>query len=566
MRLLSMKRSTLPVLCFSLLFFTTMPSTNAAEKPDNETLAREFIARHEGTIRPLEIEYNHRWWDANTTGSDEAFHKKEEIENRLNLLLANRETFAQLKAIKDKPIADQLLAREITVLYLQYLAQQIDPELIKEMSARSNAVEKAYGVYRAKVDGKELTENDVKEVLRTSRDSARRQAVWEASKAVGVILQPDVIKLARLRNRAARQLGFKDFYVMQLALSELNKEQLLKLFDELDAMTREPFHKAKAEIDADLAKQCGIGIDDLRPWHYHDPFFQESPAIYGDFASVYRKIDIVKTVGRFYAGIGLPIDDVLARSDLYEKPGKSPHAFSQDIDREGDVRVLANVVPGEEWLATMLHECGHAAYSKNLPRSLPYVLRIESHSLTTEGVAMMFERLGGDARWLLAMGVNVPNAEKFGEASCNLRRNKLLIFSRWCQVVCRFEMALYDNPEQDLNRVWWDLVEKYQELKRPAGRDQPDYASKIHIVSAPVYYQSYMMGELFASQVHHAIARVALHGANPVTAVYVGNPAVGKFMQTRVFQPGCTLDWNQLTKFATGEELNSKAFAEDIKD
>jgi peptidyl-dipeptidase A len=75
-----------------------------------------------------------------------------------------------------------------------------------------------------------------------------------------------------------------------------------------------------------------------------------------------------------------------------------------------------------------------------------------------------------------------------------------------------------------------------------------------------------MMGELFASQVHHAIARVALHGANPVATVYVGNPAVGRFMRKAVFEPGCTLDWNQLTLHATGEELNSKAFAEDIKD
>jgi peptidyl-dipeptidase A len=552
-------------LTLALLTVTMMISSAvAAADPDNDALARQFIARHEAAVRPLEFESSHCWWDANTTGSDEAFSKKEKIENRLNQLLSNRETFARLKAIKEKPIHDPLIAREIAVLYLQYLGQQIDPELIKEMSARSNAVEKAFGVYRAKVHGKELTENDVREVLRTSRDSARRQAVWEASKAVGPILQPDVIKLARLRNRAARQLGFKDFYVMQLALSELDKGQLLKLFDELDALTREPFHAAKAEIDAALAKQCGVRVEDLRPWHYHDPFFQEAPAIYGDFDSVYRKIDIVKTVSAFYTGIGLPIDDVLARSDLYEKPGKSPHAFSQDMDREGDVRVLANVVPGQEWLTTMLHECGHATYEKRLPHSLPYVLRVESHPLTTEGIAMMFERLGSNARWLLAMGVKVPNAEKFSQASGRLRRSKLLIFSRWCQVVCRFEMALYDNPEQDLNRVWWDLVEKYQEVKRPEGRNQPDYASKIHIVSNPVYYQSYMMGELFASQVHRAIARVALHGANPVSAVYVGNPAVGRFLRTKVFEPGSSLDWNQLTKHATGEELNSKAFAEDI--
>ena len=77
-------------------------------------------------------------------------------------------------------------------------------------------------------------------------------------------------------------------------------------------------------------------IDDLRPWHYHDPFFQEAPAIFAaDFDSVYAKADILKLCRDFYAGIGLPIDDVIARSDLYEKPGKSPHAFCTDIDREG---------------------------------------------------------------------------------------------------------------------------------------------------------------------------------------------------------------------------------------
>jgi peptidyl-dipeptidase A len=553
-----------PIL-LAVLAGAMLMTTFAAQASDNDAAAKQFIARHEATIRPWEIESSRCWWEANTTGSDKAFQKKEEIETRLGLLLADHKTFAQLKAIKSQPIADPLVARQVAVLYLQYLGRQIDPELIKEMSARSNAVEKAFSNYRARVDGKELTENQVRDILRTSKDSAQRRAVWEASKAVGPVLAPDLKKLALLRNRAARQLGFKNFHVMQLALIEQSQEQALTLFDELDALTRGPFHAAKAEIDEALARQCGVGVEELRPWHYHDPFFQEAPVIYGDFDSIYRKIDTVKVCRTFYEGIGLPINDVLGRSDLFEKPGKCPHAFSTDIDREGDVRVLANVVPGQEWLKTMLHELGHAAYSKSIPRSVPYVLRIESHPLTTEGVAMMVERLGDNPRWLRAMGVTLPDAEKFAVASHKSDRNRLLIFSRWCQVVFRFEKALYDNPEQDLNRVWWDLVATYQELKRPEGRDQPDYASKIHIATVPVYYQSYMLGQLFASQVHHAIAREVLH-CSPASAVYVGQPAVGRFMRERVFEPGSKLDWNELTRHATGEELNSKAFAADLKE
>ena len=204
--LLRLCRFTLAVLAST----TIMVSTAAAEQTDNDSHAKRFIARHEATVRPLEIESSRCWWVANTTGSDAAFQKKEAIETRLDLLLANRETFAELKAIHALPIRDPLVARQIAVLYLEYLGRQVNPELIKEMSARSNAVEKAYSVYRARVGGKELTENEVHDVLRTSKDSARRRAVWEASKAVGPILAPELKKLARLRNRAARQLGFKD--------------------------------------------------------------------------------------------------------------------------------------------------------------------------------------------------------------------------------------------------------------------------------------------------------------------------------------------------------------------
>src|SRR5262249_40951016 len=127
------------------------------------------------------------------------------------------------------------------------------------------------------------------------------------------------------------------------------------------------------------------------------------------------------------------------------------------------------------------------------------------------------------------------------------------------------EKSMYENPSQDLNQLWWDLVEKYQMVKRPEGRSAPDYASKIHIVSAPVYYHNYMMGELFASQLHHAIAKELYNGADPNTVIYVGNKKVGEFMKKRVFEPGRTLTWNGLTKHATGEELSPKAFAADFK-
>jgi len=541
-------------------------SASTARSQDTSEAARAFARDHASKIQPLEIEIAHAWWTANTTGKDEAYAAKELAENKLNDALADKAQFARLKQIHDGQIADPVLKRQIHVLYLQYLEKQVDPELMKRMTSRANTIEKAFNVFRAAVGDKSLTDGEVRQVLMKSKDTGERQKVWEASKRVGADVETDLRDLVRLRNDAATQLGYADYHVLQLHLSELKQAEVLKLFDELDTLTREPFARAKAEIDQKLAKDFSIQTDELRPWHYHDPFFQEPPAIYDvDLDGPFVDADIQRICREFYAAIGLPIDDVLKRSDLYEKPGKSPHAFCTDIDRTGDVRVLANIRPTEYWMSTMLHELGHSVYSsKNIPKELPWTLRTDAHIMCTEGVAMMFERFSKNADWLEAFGVRVNDRHAFNASGARMRRDRLLIFSRWCQVMFRFEKELYRDPSQDLNKLWWDLVEKYQLLKRPEGRSAPDYGSKIHIVSAPAYYHNYMLGQLFACQLHAAIARDVLKTADAANANYTRDPRVGQFMNAKVFSQGRLLPWNDLTKFATGEELKAKAFAAEF--
>ncbi len=537
---------------------------------DANDAAATVIKDHVAKLRPLEIASGVAWWNANTTGEDADFKKKEEAQNKIDAALSDKKMFDRVKALKasaDKgEIKDAGVARQLHLLYLQYLEKQVAPELLQKISSKANAVEQAFNVFRAKVDGKEIADSKVRSTLKESADSELRQKVWEASKGVGAAVEADLAELVKLRNEAATQLGFKNFHAMTLTLNEQDGPELIKLFDDLDKLTKEPFTKAKADIDARLAKKLKVEPADLMPWHYHDPFFQESPAVFdANLDSPYTKADLLKLCATFYSGIGLPIDDVIARSDLYEKKGKSPHAFCTDIDREGDVRVLANIVPNEYWMGTMLHELGHAVYSsKNIPQAVPYLLRAEAHILTTEGVAMQFERFSKSRAWIEKMGARVEMPAEFDSAAKKIQRNQLLIFSRWCQVMLRFEKGMYENPKQDLNKLWWELVEQYQQVKKPKGRNAPDYASKIHICSAPVYYHNYMMGQLFASQVHHALSKEVFN-ADPKTTIYVGEKKVGEFMKKKVFEPGRTKTWKELTKFATGEELNPRAFAKDFE-
>jgi peptidyl-dipeptidase A len=540
----------------------------SAVSQDVAAQAREFVAEHERKIQPLQIASARAWWTANITGKDEDFAAKEEAENKINEALSDKQQFQRLKALQAGKIADPVLARTIQVLYLQYLDKQVDPGLLRRMTSKANAIEKAFNVFRAKVGEKSLSDGEVRQILQKSKDSKERQAVWEASKRVGAEVENDLRDLVRLRNEAATGLGFPDYHAMQLHLSELTQEQVLKIFDELDALTREPFARAKSRMDEKLARNYGLAIADLRPWHYHDPFFQEAPAVYeADLDQPFADADIQRICREFYAGIGLPIEDVLARSDLYEKPGKSPHAFCTDIDRSGDVRVLGNIRPTEYWMSTMLHELGHSVYSsKNIPAELPWALRTDAHILCTEGVAMMFERFSKSAEWLQAFGVRVSEPQKFSASAAQMRRDRLLIFSRWAQVMFRFEKELYRDPSQDLNKLWWDLVEKYQLLKRPADRNAPDYASKIHIVSAPAYYHNYLLGQLFACQLHASIAKDVLAQSDAADAIYTREKRVGQYLRDKLFSQGALRSWNDTTRFATGAELNAKAFAAELQE
>ncbi len=126
-----------------------------------------------------------------------------------------------------------------------------------------------------------------------------------------------------------------------------------------------------------------------------------------------------------------------------------------------------------------------------------------------------------------------------------------------------FERELYANPERsDLNGFWWDLVEALQRVRRPQGRDAPDWAAKIHLAVAPVYYHNYLLGELIASQLGSALRREVLKGGD--ASGWVGRRELGDFLRERMFKAGASLHWQALLEQATGSRLTPDAFLDEF--
>ena len=528
-----------------------------------EKQLESFIVKHTEQIEPIAKEAALASWDAAITGDPNDYDRQSELILKIRRIYSNSEEFAFLKETKESAdIKDPLLARQLQVLYNGYLSNQIEPELLKRIVDLSTEIEKNFSVFRGTIDGKKVTDNEIKEILKTETDSARRKKAWLASKQVGVEVAEDLLRLIKLRNQAAKKLGFDNYHTMSLTISEQDVGELDKIFDELYELTNEPFAGLKADLDGKLAANCGVEVSELMPWHYHDPFFQETPMVYELNLDVYYKDkDIKELAAKFYAGIGLDVESVLAKSDLYEKEGKNPHAFCTDIDKKGDVRILCNIKPNESWMETTLHELGHAVYDKFHDRQTPYLLREPAHIFTTEAVAMFFGRLSRNPAWMQQMlELTDEQRAEIEKVSGKYAQLKQIIFARWDAVMYNFEKQLYANPEQDLNSLWWKTVEKYQLVKKPQGRDEPDWAAKIHFSAAPCYYHNYMLGELLASQLHHHIVSKVLALESDEDVSYVNQKKAGQFLAENVFEVGDVYHWNEMIERATGERLTPKYF------
>ena len=510
----------------------------------------------EETFRPLTLARNIAWWESNIDATDESSRRRADAELAFSDALADPDLFGAIEAARGNG-NDPDLGRTLELLANAMRRHQIPSSLRERIVELEASVESRFSRHRGVVAGKQVDDNEIKQILRDSEDPDERREAWEASKTVGGEVADDVRELARMRNEAARSLGHRDWFALSLATDEMDEEKLAETLAAADRATAEPFARWKGSLDARLAERFGCELSELRPWHYADPFFQHPPVEGGvDLDPLFKGKDIVGLARKTFEGIGFAVEGILERSDLFPRPGKNQHAFCIDVDRGGDVRVLANVVDNHGWTNTMLHELGHGVYDLGFDEGLPWVLR-DTHLVTTEASALLFGALAGDREWLeRVLGVDAREADELGSRLRAARAAELLVFTRWVLVMNAFERALYADPDSDLDTLWWELVARLQLLTPPDGRSAPDWAAKIHIAVAPVYYHTYLYGAIVASQVNDALRNA--------TGGLVERPEAGALLQQKLFAPGASVRWDRLVEQASGRPLSVDSLAREV--
>ncbi len=529
--------------------------------PEVEKELKELLEKADADLQPLRKAYAELYWEASLSGLKKDFAKLGEAELALRKKLGDSELYEELTTrLNDPGVQDVLIRRWAHLLRLEMVPNRLSDEILTDIIAREKKIEAKVNTFRPKLDGKAASMNDVKEILRNSKDSDERRAAWEASKEIGPEIAEDIRELVRVRNVSARSLGYPDHYRMNLELQEIDEARLFSSLGRFSNLSEDNYRRIKARLDRLLADMFDVEAVDLAPWHYSDPFFQEVPPVFGiETDSIFAGKDILKWSTSYFKGMGLPINKVIEKGDYEERKGKYPNAYCLDVDREGDVRVLMNVKNNTEWASTALHEFGHAAYDLNIDKKLPHTLRQPAHIAVTEGIAMFFDRMVKDMEWLMTMfklkGDKVRELEK---PLAEMRRVELAILSRWILVMVHFERGLYRDPDHDQQMRWWDLVERFQLIRAPKTRaDKADWATKIHIASSPVYYHNYLLGAWIASQLESAMIR-DLKLEDP--ALWYAEPRVGKWLKENLFQEGARWEFNELIKNITGSTVQPDDF------
>jgi len=455
-----------------------------------------------------------------------------------------------------------------------------NPKLVTDRIAAETTQSSTLNGFEFKLHGKTVSANEIDNLLESSTDLAERQAVWESSKESGKALRPGLIKLRDLRNGVAQEMGYHDYFALQVARYGMTTEEMVKLNDDFMKVLRPLYLQLHTWAKYKLAERYHQPVPKLIPAHWiANRWSQEwdgladgadlNPYFKGRTAEF-----VIKSAEQFYTGIGfakLPAT-FWERSDLYPVPAGDPrkkntHASCWHVDLATDIRSLQSIEPNPWWFFTAHHELGHGYYFMSYTRpEVPALLRDGANPAFHEGFGELIALASSQSPYLKSLGILPPDYKV--DDTAFLLSNALspgVVFIYWSSgVMTHWEADIYAKnlPPSEWNARWWQYVKEFQGIEPPAARSEEycDAATKTHINDTPCYYYSYAVAQVFKYQLHDYIAKKILHQP-PQACNYANNPAVGDFLKS-IMVKGATQDWRKVLRDATGEDLSTRAMVE----
>ena len=494
------------------------------------------------------------------------------------IIQAAREFLAQKDAL------DDITVRQLNQVLLNAAEYPMsNPALVDARVHAETLQSSILNSFQFKLHGKPISANEIDDLLASSTDLSERRAVWEASKESGKALKDNLIKLRDLRNGAAGELGFPDYFGLQVAAYGMTTAEMVRMQDDFMRVLRPLYLQLHTWTKYKLAEKYHQPVPKLIPAHWINNRWSQEWTGLVEAANIDDRFKgrtaewIARTAESFYEGIGFdPLPKRFwEKSDLYPVPPGNPrkkntHASCWHIDLGDDIRSLQSIEPNFEWFYTAHHELGHGHYFMSYTRpDVPPLLRIGANPGFHEGIGELIALASTQVPYLKYRGV-LP-ADYQADTTAFLLNDALansIPFMFWSSgTMTHWEADVYAHhlPPGQWNARWWQYVRDFQGVEPPAPRGEEwcDAATKTHIDDTPCYYYSYAVATVLKFQLHDYIARNILHQP-PQACNYADNREVGAWLKS-ILEKGGTEDWRRLLREKTGEDLSTRAMVEYFK-
>jgi peptidyl-dipeptidase A len=203
--------------------------------------AKAFVTKAEAELTEISERFNRIEWIATTFITDDTNWLKAKVDAELATLQA---TQAKQAANFDRVDVDPIMRRKLVLLKRNLVLAPPDrPGAAEELSNISVRLDTIYSTGKVEHQGKELTLDDIAEVMRTSRDPSELKELWEKWHAVAAPMREDYARLVSLANEGARQLGYADTGVLWRSWYDMPQDQFGRTMDRLWSQI-EPFYES----------------------------------------------------------------------------------------------------------------------------------------------------------------------------------------------------------------------------------------------------------------------------------------------------------------------------------
>ena len=541
-----------------------------------------FIDRQNEDYSKFHLDFENNFWSTkmnlkgcSTDALTRARNVYEGFLNNKGALKQTREHIAGGQATEDQLKTLKIIEKTYECYMMENEeAARIKQETVKtevELDTRRSAMKLGY-TDPSTGEFKDASVSALLNLQATVKDEAVRKAVHAGLRSIGPFVVEDYCKIVKMRNAVARKNGYEDYYEFKLQTTEaMSKKRLFEILDGLEESTRPILEQLRKTLAAEK------GEDALEPWNlsYHlsgdikeecDPYFPFDTA--------------VSAWARSFAALGVKYEQSVINLDLCDRAKKfsngfchwpvapytkSDGTFVPCVTNLTSLAVPSQVGSGHTALATLMHECGHAAHFANIKQASPFFSqeRAPFSVAMAENQSMFLDSLVDDAAWqgryAKAKDGTVMPWELIEK---NIRQTHAhqVLDARWMIIVPYFEKAVHELPDEDITPE--NVLRIADEVERMGyGGPTPRPCLAVsHFLSdeSACYYQGYELAEMAVQQTRGHFLRKY--------GTIVDNEKVGVDLAEAYWRHGNSRSFLDVVEALTGKPLTAADQVDNYKE